>query len=41
MYGKIKNDLQQQLENIKAEGLYKTERIITTPQGVEIVANGK
>jgi len=41
MYGKLKTDLQQQLENIKAEGLYKTERIITTPQGVEIVANGK
>lgn len=41
MYGKIKNDLQQELENIKSEGLYKTERIITTPQGVEIVANGK
>lgn len=41
MYGKIKEDLQHQLESIKSEGLYKTERIITTPQGVEIVANGK
>jgi len=41
MYGKIKEDLQHQLESIKNEGLYKTERIITTPQGVEIEANGK
>lgn len=41
MYGKIKEDLQSQLENIKSEGLYKTERIITTPQGVEIETNGR
>jgi len=41
MYGKIKEDLLHQLENIKNDGLYKTERIITTPQRVEIVANGK
>jgi glycine C-acetyltransferase len=36
MYTTIKNDLQQELEAIKAEGLYKEERIITTPQGAEI-----
>lgn len=41
MYGKIKEDLQKQIESIKSEGLYKTERIISTPQGVEIMANGK
>lgn len=41
MYGKIKEDLRQQLESIKEDGLYKTERIITTPQGVAITANGK
>jgi glycine C-acetyltransferase len=41
MYGKIKEDLINQIESIKSEGLYKTERIITTPQGVEIEANGK
>lgn len=41
MYGKIKEDLQHQLESITNEGLYKTERIITTPQRVEIKANGK
>ncbi|MBC8769292.1 glycine C-acetyltransferase [Arenibacter sp. BSSL-BM3] len=36
MYSKIKNDLQKELDAIKAEGLYKEERIITTPQGAEI-----
>lgn len=41
MYGKIKEDLKHQLESINNEGLYKTERIITTPQRVDIVANGK
>jgi len=41
MYGKIKEDLQHQLESITNEGLYKTERIITTPQRVDIEANGK
>jgi len=29
------------LEEIKAEGLYKSERVITTPQRVEITANGR
>ena len=41
MYGKLKKHLQKQLECIKDDGLYKTERIITTPQGVEIETNGK
>lgn len=41
MYGKIKEDLKQQIESIHNEGLYKTERIITTPQRVDIIANGK
>ncbi|MDO5980959.1 glycine C-acetyltransferase [Flavivirga spongiicola] len=36
MYSKIKNDLQKEIEEIKAAGLYKSERIITTPQGSEI-----
>jgi len=36
MYSTIKEDLQQELDAIKAEGLYKEERIITTPQGAEI-----
>jgi len=36
MYGKFKDHLQKQLNNIISEGLYKNERILTTPQGVEI-----
>jgi len=41
MYGKIQKDLQNQLEAIVNDGLYKTERAISTPQGAEIKANGK
>ncbi len=29
------------LEEIKASGLYKTERVISSPQGAEIIVNGK
>lgn len=31
----------QEIEEIKTSGLYKTERIIGSPQGAEIVVNGK
>jgi glycine C-acetyltransferase len=31
----------KEVEDIKAAGLYKTERIITSPQGAEITVNGK
>ena len=41
MYGKIKEQLQQELASIEANGLYKKERIITSPQGAEITVNGK
>jgi len=41
MYGKIKQDLQQTLEELKEQGLFKTERIITSSQSSEIsVSNG-
>ena len=33
MYGKLKSQLQEELSNIKDEGLYKRERIIMNPQG--------
>jgi len=33
MYGKIQHHLQQELEEIKENGLFKKERIITSPQG--------
>lgn len=36
MYGKIKQHLAQELEDIKAAGLFKEERIITSPQGAMI-----
>ncbi len=36
MYGKIKEDLQHTLEELKEQGLYKTERIITSSQSAEI-----
>lgn len=36
MYGAIKDHLQQELEEIKANGLYKKERIITSPQDAVI-----
>jgi glycine C-acetyltransferase len=36
MYTNLKKDLQKELNQIKADGLYKEERIITTPQGAVI-----
>ncbi len=36
MYGKLKEDLQQELQSIRDAGLYKKERIIMTPQAAEI-----
>ncbi len=36
MYGKFKDHLTAELERIRERGLYKKERILTTPQGVEI-----
>ena len=36
MYGAIKNDLRKKLADIRAEGLYKAERVITSPQGARI-----
>ena len=36
MYGTLQSDLQQTLQEIKDAGLYKQERVITSPQGAEI-----
>jgi glycine C-acetyltransferase len=41
MYGKIQEYLQNELNTIQQNGLYKKERIITSPQGAEIVVNGE
>jgi len=39
MYGNIQQQLQQEIQDIKDNGLYKEERIITSPQGAEITLN--
>lgn len=36
MYGKLKEQLQEEIKEIKASGLFKKERIITGPQGPEV-----
>jgi len=36
MYGKLKQQLSQEIDTIRDAGLYKAERIITTPQGAVI-----
>jgi len=40
MYGKIKEDLTNELQSIRDAGLFKSERIIMTPQGAEITVKG-
>ena len=40
MYGGIKDYLKDEIEQIKEEGLYKKERIITSPQGADITIEG-
>ncbi len=42
MYSSLQSRLQQEIEEIKEAGLYKKERIITSPQGADITtADGK
>ena len=41
MYGKIKDYLQSELQTIVDNGIFKKERIITSPQGAEIIVNGE
>ena len=41
MYGKIKDFLSAELQSLEQAGLYKTERIIASPQSVEIEVGGK
>ena len=41
MYGSIQQHLQNELETIQNNGLYKRERIITSAQGAEITVNGE
>lgn len=41
MFTQFQTDLQNELDSIKEQGLFKKERVIETPQGAEINANGK
>ncbi len=41
MYGKIQQHLQTELQTIEENGIFKHERIITSPQGAEITVNGQ
>jgi len=41
MYGKFKEHLVRELKEIEESGLFKRERIITTPQGPVVKVNGK
>lgn len=41
MYGKLQQHLQNELNTIEQNGLFKKERIITSPQGAEITVNGE
>jgi len=39
MYGKLKDHLQSELQAIDAAGIYKRERIITSPQGASVTVS--
>ena len=41
MYGKIQQHLQKELDTIEQNGIFKKERVITSPQGAEIRVNGE
>ncbi|MDQ3845525.1 MAG: glycine C-acetyltransferase [Bacteroidota bacterium] len=41
MNDKFVQRIQEEIEEIKSAGLYKSERIITSPQGAEITVNGQ
>ncbi|MGZ3898766.1 MAG: glycine C-acetyltransferase, partial [Bacteroidia bacterium] len=41
MYGQLKQQLQATLTEIENNGLFKRERVITTPQGASVKVNGK
>lgn len=40
MYGSIKDYLKKEIDQIKEDGLFKKERIITSPQGADITIEG-
>jgi glycine C-acetyltransferase len=40
MYGQMRDDLRATLDTIRADGLYKSERVIDSPQGAGITVGG-
>src|SRR5580658_272503 len=40
MYGTLKEQLKRQLNELRAQGLYKSERVITTPQSARVSVGG-
>jgi glycine C-acetyltransferase len=40
MYGSMRDDLRATLDSIRADGLYKSERVIDSPQGAGITVGG-
>ena len=40
MFDNIKEELSDELKAIQSAGLFKSERVITTPQGAEIIVKG-
>ncbi len=41
MYGEMKRHLQAELQSIREAGLYKTERVIESPQSADIAVGGR
>jgi glycine C-acetyltransferase len=41
MFDNVRKELQREISEIKEAGLYKEERVITSPQAAEITANGR
>jgi glycine C-acetyltransferase len=40
MYGTVKEQMKRQLDELRAQGLYKSERVITTPQSARVRVGG-
>ncbi len=41
MYGAMKDDLTARIDEVRADGLYKTELVITTPQSAHVEVEGR
>ena len=41
MYGALRDDLAARLDEVREQGLYKTELVITTPQAAHVEVEGR